>query len=53
MTDRDRIGVRSADILTVEQNRPGNPRSFGEIVHPVERPQERRFAAARRPDQRA
>ena len=44
--------VRRVDVHAVEGHRALDPRARHEIVHAVERAQERRLAAARRPDER-
>ncbi len=45
------VDVGREDLLVVEQHVPRMMGSFDQVVHAVERPQKRRFAAARRPDQ--
>ena len=47
---RARVGV--VDVLAVEQHLAGERRARDQLVHPVEDAQERRLAAAGRPDQR-
>ena len=51
VADRHRIDVARVDVLAVEQHLAVDARVGREIVHAVERANERRFAAARRADQ--
>jgi hypothetical protein len=48
----DRIHAAAVDVLTVVGHLAGDSGPEDEIVHPVQRSQQRGLAAARRPDQR-
>src|SRR3546814_5603082 len=50
-TELDDVHRRRVDILAVERDAAGHPRARDRIVHPVERAQEGRLAAARGADE--
>ena len=49
--DLDRVDPAGIDVLALEQDLAVHPRARHQLVHPVERAQERRLAAAGRPDE--
>ena len=48
----DRVDVRAVEVVAVVGDAPPTPRAGDEVVHAVERAQQRALAATRRPDQR-
>ena len=46
------VASRTIDVVPVDQHLPLDPRAGDDVVHPVERAQERALAAARRADER-
>jgi len=48
----DHVHRRGVDVLAVDGDGTLDARAGHDVVHPVQRAQERRFATARRPDQR-
>ena len=50
--DRDRVDVGRVDVVAVEQDLALDARARDQLVHAVERAQERRLAAAGGADQR-
>ncbi len=52
VADRHRVDVGRVDVVIVEQHAPFHARARRQIVHAIERANERRLSAPRRPDQR-
>ena len=47
----EEVGAGPVDVISVDEDLPRDPDVLDEIRHPVERPEEGRLAAARRPDE--
>ena len=48
----DDVDARRVDVLAVDEDRAFDPGARDDVVHPVQRPEERGLAAARRADER-
>jgi len=49
---RRRVGARGVEVSTLDHDPPFHTRPGDDVVHPVERAQERALAAPGRPDER-